>query len=131
MGHHVGAKFALLRFSVQKNIRPLPCSSFIAKRHARFNCSLVNALATFHCRYHLFARKAPPAHISKMFSTSTPEQAIQACSDFFAKNQNSLMPLLLLYRKRSHSRRLFGCTRPHSAFGSLPTFCECASGAYI
>lgn len=32
--HHVGAKFALLRFSMQKNIRPLPCSSFFAKRHA-------------------------------------------------------------------------------------------------
>ena len=33
--HHVGAKFALLRFSLQKNIRLLPCSSSFAKRHAR------------------------------------------------------------------------------------------------
>ena len=30
-----GAKFALLRFSLQKNIRPLPCSSSFAKSHAR------------------------------------------------------------------------------------------------
>ena len=58
---HVGAKFALLRFSMQKNIRLLPCSSFVAKRHARLNCALVNAFATFRCRYHLFARKSPSA----------------------------------------------------------------------
>ena len=40
---------------MQKNIRPLPCSSSFAKRHARLTCSLVNALTTAHCRYHLFA----------------------------------------------------------------------------
>ena len=34
-------------------------------------------------------------------------------------------------RKRSHSRRLFGCKRPHNAFGSLPTFCEAAPAAQI
>ena len=34
--HHVGAKYALLRFSfVKKNIRPLPCSSSSEKSHVR------------------------------------------------------------------------------------------------
>ena len=48
-----------------------------------------------------------------------------ACSDFcLQKSEHGNMPLLLLFRKRSHSRRLFGCKRPHNAFGSLPTFCE-------
>ena len=36
----------MLRFSVQKNIRPLPCSSFFAKRHARFACWLAGELTT-------------------------------------------------------------------------------------
>ena len=49
-----------------------------------------------------------------------------ACSDFLCKNWSSLMPLLLLFRKRSHSRRLFACKRAHNAFGSLPIFCESA-----
>ena len=38
------------------------------------------------------------------------------------KNQ-SPAALLLLFRKRSRSRRLFACKRTHNAFGSLPTFC--------
>ena len=37
-------------------------SSFFAKRHARLACSLVNALTTAYCRYHLFAIQAPSAH---------------------------------------------------------------------
>ena len=36
-------------------IRPLPCSSFSAKGHARLACSAQNALATAHSRYHPFA----------------------------------------------------------------------------
>ena len=39
------------------------------------------------------------------------------------KNQSYALSFLLI-RKRSHSRRLFDCKRPHNAFGSLPTFCE-------
>ena len=34
----------------------------------------------------------------------------------------------LLFRKRSHSRRLLICKRIRNAFGSLPTFYECACG---
>ncbi len=45
-----------------------------------------------------------------------------ACSDFF-KSQSVLIPLLLLFRKRSRSHRLFACRRAHDGFGSLPTFC--------
>ena len=42
---------------------------------------------------------------------------------FLWKNRSKLTPLLLLLHKRSRSRRLFGCKRPHDCFGSLPTFC--------
>ena len=41
----------------------------------------------------------------------------------FFKSQSVLIPLLLLFRKRSRSRRLFACKRAHDGFGSLPTFC--------
>lgn len=43
-------------FFCQKKLRPNPCSFAITKSHARFDCSVVNALATSHCRYQLFAR---------------------------------------------------------------------------
>ena len=33
---------------------PLWCCSFFIKSHARFACSLVNALTTAHCHYQLF-----------------------------------------------------------------------------
>ena len=52
-------------------------------------------------------------------------------SDFSLQKNQSYAPSFLLFRKRSHSRRLFGCKRPHNAFGSLPTFCECACGTNI
>ena len=44
-------------------------SSSFAKRHARLNCSLVNALTTARSRYHLFA-SVPSAHISIRFTSS-------------------------------------------------------------
>ena len=43
--YHVGAKFALLRFSLQKNIRPLPCSSFFAKNDGESLGLFASALA--------------------------------------------------------------------------------------
>ena len=50
-----GAKETLLRF-FSKKLHCNPCSFAITKSHARFNCSVVNAFTTFHCRYQLFAR---------------------------------------------------------------------------
>ena len=44
-------------FLCRKISRMLCHSSFIAKRHARLTCSLVNALTTARCRYHFFARQ--------------------------------------------------------------------------
>ncbi len=41
-------------FLCSKNIRPLPCSSFFTKSHARLVCSVVNAFTTTRCRYQLF-----------------------------------------------------------------------------
>ena len=43
---------------------------------------------------------------------------------FFFKENHPPAPLLLLFRKKSRSRRLFGCKRPHNGSLSLPTFCE-------
>ncbi|MCI6967263.1 hypothetical protein MR810_09110 [bacterium] len=39
------------------------------------------------------------------------------------KNQSALMPLLLLFRKKSRWLRLFACKRAHDASAALPTFC--------
>ncbi len=66
---HVGAKYALLRFSFWKKIiRPLPCSSFFAKGHAWLACSVASALTTARGRYQLFA--AAPAGADLFVSPS-------------------------------------------------------------
>ena len=64
-------------------------SSFFAKRHTRLACSLVNALTTAYCRYHLFAIQAPSAHKypkgsyrphpSKPYYASEPTSLRAAC----------------------------------------------------
>ena len=52
---HVEVKFTLVRlFLCKKVIRPFPSFSFFTKSHARFCCSVVNALSTLHFRYQLF-----------------------------------------------------------------------------
>ncbi len=48
-----------------------------------------------------------------------------ACSDFcFQKSERGNMPLLLLFRKKARSARLFACKRAHNGSQSLPPFCE-------
>ena len=47
-----------------------------------------------------------------------------ACGDFFTKVTGVLIPLRLLFRKKSRSARLFGCKCPYNGSLSLPTFCE-------
>ena len=54
-----------------------------------------------------------------------------ACSDFFEKNQSSLMPPLLLFRKKARSAQLLTCKRVRDVSLSLPPFCEYACGANI
>ena len=52
---HVRASFislALIFFKIR--VRSYRCSSFFVKRHAWRSCSVVNALTTARCRYHLF-----------------------------------------------------------------------------
>ena len=49
------SKVRFAPFFFLKNIRPLPCSSFFAKRHARLADSVAITLVTAHCCYHLFA----------------------------------------------------------------------------
>ena len=128
----VGASYISLALIFYAKIRAhsCRCSSFFAKRHARLNCSLVNALATFRCRYHLFA-SAPAARISLWFGKAIVGTDFASFRFFYCIKNQSHAPSFLLFHKRSHSRRLFGCRRPHNAFGSLPTFCECACGENI
>ena len=104
---HVGAKFALLRFSVQKNIRPLPCSSFIAKGHVHVGYSFASAFVTPLVHYHPFARvpSALKALILLHFSLSPVRTLAPRRS------------------KRSRSVRLFACKRTHDGSRSLSTFC--------
>ena len=80
------------------------------KRHARLNCSLVSALATFCCHYHLFAQKALSAQsISKRF-TSSFFMAFNIISLFFPKPHMPFRPLCpclcwALLRKRRGLRQ--------------------------
>ena len=48
------------------------------------------------------------------------------CSVFLMQEKHPLATFLLLFRKRSRSRRLLACKRTRNAYGSLPTFCEFA-----
>ena len=43
------------------------------------------------------------------------------------KRSHPPAPLLLLFRKRARSARLFGCKRPHDGSRSLPPFCGCGA----
>ena len=54
---------------------------------------------------------------------ATSEQALYRLLRFLFRNQSVLMPLLLLFRKKSRSARLLGCKRPRNGSLSLPTFC--------
>ncbi|MDD5919067.1 MAG: hypothetical protein PUD73_08265 [bacterium] len=54
---------------------------------------------------------------------ATSEQASYCLLRFLFKNQSALMPLLLLFRKKSRWLRLFACKRAHDASAALPTFC--------
>ena len=77
-----GAKETLLRFFVKK-LHHNPCSFAITKNHARFDCSVVNALATSHCRYQLFARVLTT--FAKVNRRCISRQR-KLCSVFLSKN---------------------------------------------
>ncbi len=66
-------------------------------------------------------RNAPGSNPGKR---ATSEQAMYRLLRFFCKNRSALMPLLLLFRKKSRSARLFACKRAHDGSRSLPAFCE-------
>ena len=57
-------------------------------------------------------------------SSATTSERTLLRSDFSMQKNQSHAPSFLLFRKKARSARLFGCKRPHNAFGSLPTFCE-------
>ena len=85
---HVGAKFALLRFSLQKNIRPLPCSSFFAKAHVHVGYSVASALITPLALYQPFARAPAALSVSKQSPSSTPKQS-SLCSVFLCRKTSA------------------------------------------
>lgn len=81
------------------------CSSFVKSTFASanglqahsFNADLLTTTFSRVCTYgHMY-------HFWKV-NPRRSKHSID-CSDFFAKNQSSLMPLRLLYRKRSRSRQ--------------------------
>ena len=63
--------------------------------------------------------------------SATSEQAAYRLLRLFFKSWSVLISLLLLFRKRSRSRRLFACKRVHDGFGSLPTFCGDAGQLHL
>ena len=60
------------------------------------------------------------------FPYGSPRRSKVRFAPFFFAEKRPPASLLLLFRKRSRSRRLFACKRAYNAFGSLPTFCGCA-----
>ena len=59
------------------------------------------------------------------------EQAAYRLLRLFFKSQSVLIPLLLLFRKRSRSRRLLACRRACDGSLSLPTFCGGAGQLHL
>ena len=59
-------------------------------------------------------------------SSSAPRRSKLRCNqnDHFLSGHFSYAPLLLLFRKKARSSRLFACKRANYAFVSLPPFCE-------
>ncbi len=55
-----------LAYGKKEVIRPLPCSSFSAKGHARLACSVASALTTARGRYHPFAGAGPHPALIKL-----------------------------------------------------------------
>ncbi len=110
-------------FFVKKKLRPNPCSFAITKSHARFDCSVVNALATSHCRYQLFARvlttfaKVNRICISRQrklcsvfLSKKTPPESLLHC--YRKKLRNSIkarLPRLSATLALSHVRQVRSC----------------------
>ena len=83
-------------FSLQKNVRLLPCSSFSVKSHVCFGYAFASARIT------------PPLHYQLFTVWRLTAQ---------------LLSLLLLFREKSRLFRLCVCKRAHNASTALPTFC--------
>ena len=72
---------------------------------------LVRVLA-WHARGHRF-KSARLHHVGASSAYNTPSKGWGIC----------MLPLLLLFRKKSRSAHLLGCKRPRDGSLSLPTFC--------
>ena len=71
-------------------IRPLPCSSFSAKGHARLACSVASALATAHSRYHPFAGVA-------IQTDRLPKKGTERCLFLLVQRQGEFASLYVWY----------------------------------
>ena len=87
-------------------IRPLPCSSFSAKGHARLACSVASALATAHSRYHPFAGVA-------IQTNRLPKKGARLGAFFFwCKGRASLRRKLVSLPELCSGNASFPHTRP-------------------
>ena len=60
------------------------------------------------------------------YASAPPRRSKLRCNqnDRLKSGHFSYAPLLLLFRKKAHSARLFGCKRPRDDSLSLPPFCD-------
>ena len=111
-------------FCCTKNQSPAPLSLLFRKRSrqtARLACKRTC------CRFIAYQPFSGCACGAKyLFWSNFPRRSKLRCN----QNAHSLSghfsyaPLLLLFRKKAHARRIFACKRAHNAFGSLPSFCD-------
>ena len=76
--------------------------------------------------------KLPGAFAENPTLSAMLEQSPLCSGLFFVcdrKTSHPPTPLLLLFRKKPRSARLYGCKRPHDGAPSLPTFCELREAA--
>ena len=120
----------------KKSVITLRHSSFFAKGHVRVGYSLASALITPLAHYQPFAvcalrRSCFPcssfsvkSHVCFGYAFAsariTPPLHYQLFTVWRLTAQ--LLSLLLLFRKRSRSRRILTCKRAHNASTALPTF---------
>lgn len=91
-----GEPFGSPYFIFKIRLHFIGCRSFFEKSHARLNCSVVNALSTFRCRYQLFSINHKTVKSSRLYTSE------QSAFDFvFAVwRKHPSTPLLFLLPKK-------------------------------
>ena len=117
-------RFAPTYFLSKISHPPTSLLLLFRKKALRVGYSLASALITPFAHYHLFASCAFGAYIS-FWQVDPPRSKVRFAPTYFlSKISHPPTSLLLLFRKKARSRRLFACKRTHNAFRSLSPFCE-------